>query len=91
MILEFKIELHCPFNCQILLTMKITRRSPLTGILNEMDLDVTHEQMNRFNLPRDQREPIQDIFPNLSDSEREFLLTGYTDEDWKAIFGPEED
>lgn len=71
--------------------MKITRRSPLTGKLNEMDLDITQEQMNRFDLPRDQREPIQDIFPNLTDSEREFLLTGYTDEDWKAIFGPEED
>lgn len=67
--------------------MLITRRSPFTGLYNEMDLDITQEQMNRFDLPRDRREPIQNIFPNLSDSEREFLLTGYTDEDWKAIFG----
>lgn len=71
--------------------MKITRRSPLTGILNEMDLDVTQDQINRFDVPKHLREPIQDIFPNLSPSEREFLLTGYTDEDWKQIFGPESD
>lgn len=71
--------------------MLITRRSPFTGLYNEMDLDITQEQMNRFDLPRDRREPIQDIFPNLSASEREFLLTGYTDSDWKALFGSDED
>lgn len=71
--------------------MLITRRSPYTGLYNEMDLDITQEQMNRFDLPRDRREPIQDIFPNLTPSEREFLLTGYTDSDWKALFGSDED
>lgn len=72
----------------ILGTMKITRRSPLTKLYNEMDLDVTQDQINRFDKPKHLREPIQDIFPNLSASEREFLKTGYTDEDWKQIFGP---
>lgn len=71
--------------------MKITRRSPFTGLYNEMDLDVTQEQMNRFDLPRDRREPIQDIFPNLTPAEREFLMTGYTDSDWKALFGPDDE
>lgn len=69
--------------------MKIVRRSPLTGIYNEMDLDVTQDQINRFDKPAHLRETIQDIFPNLSASEREFIKTGYTDEDWNYIFGPD--
>ena len=71
--------------------MEIIRKSPLSGNLNVMNLPVTQEQMNRFDLPKDRREPIQDIFPQLTPSEREFLLTGYTDDDWAALFGPEED
>lgn len=30
---------------------------------------------------------IQDAFPFLNPSEREFLLTGMTKEDWDALFG----
>lgn len=71
--------------------MKIVRRSPLTKLYNEMDLDVTQEQMNRFDQPSHLRETIQDIFPNLLASEREFIKTGYTEEDWNNIFGPEHD
>ena len=70
--------------------MIFARRSPLTGIYTEMDLDVTAEQVARFEAP-DRKELIQDIFPNLTDSEREFIKTGYTDSDWKAIFGADED
>ena len=29
---------------------------------------------------------IQDIFPNISSQEREFILTGYTHEDWEFMF-----
>ena len=32
---------------------------------------------------------IQDAFPYLVASEREFLLTGLTNEEWKKIFPPE--
>lgn len=67
--------------------MEILRKSPLTGNLNVMDLPVTEEQMRRFEARQGY---IQDIFPDLTPSQREFIKTGYTDEDWQAIFGPED-
>lgn len=63
--------------------MSISRRSPLTGQVNVMELNVTQEQLDRFQR-RDGL--IQNIFPDLSSDEREFILTGYTAEDWAVIF-----
>lgn len=34
---------------------------------------------------------IQDAFPELSDPQRELLMTGYTEDDWANMFPPEED
>ena len=67
--------------------MIIKRISPLTGKENQMDISCTEKQMREFESPN--RRKIQDIFPNLSQIEREFILTGYTSEDWDKIF-PEE-
>ena len=69
--------------------MLIERRSPLTGKWNTMDLDVTQEQLDEMELPGSERRYVQDIFPNLTNEQREFIKTGYTPEDWAAIF-PEE-
>lgn len=69
--------------------MKISRRSPRTGNINVMDLDITDAQLAELQSPG--RRAIQEIVPNLSNAEREFLLTGYTQEDWDAIFPPDED
>lgn len=66
--------------------LQIIRKSPRTGRLNSMDLDITLEQLQRYE---DGKGYIQDIFPNLSASEREFIKTGYTEEDWLTIFGEE--
>ena len=68
--------------------MLITRTSPLTGKANVMDLDVTWDQMNEF--ASEKRRLVQQIFPNLSQSEREFLKTGYTQEDWDTMFNDSE-
>jgi hypothetical protein len=68
--------------------MKISRISPLTHQDNTMDLDVTDAQL--AELASWPRRKIQDIFPNLAPDEREFLLTGYTQEDWDKMF-PEGD
>ena len=66
--------------------MKVTRTSRMSGV-NTMDLDVTQEQLDRFA----RREGlIQNIFPNLTPPEREFILTGYTQADWEKMFPPEE-
>lgn len=34
---------------------------------------------------------IQDAFPNLSKDDREFLMSGYSPEGWKEIFGDDDD
>lgn len=59
--------------------MKITKTSPITGIDHTMELPITAEQYNRW-LDGDL---VQDVFNNLTDSEREFLISGITDEEWK--------
>lgn len=69
--------------------MKITRKSPFTGEVNTMDLPVTAEQMAEFEGPG--RRLIQEIFPDLTKEQREFILTGYTPGDWDAIFADGED
>lgn len=56
----------------------------LTGKTNSMVLDVTQDQLDRFERGQGY---VQDIFPNLTATEREFLLTGMTAEEQKEIFG----
>ena len=69
--------------------MIITRISPLTGRAATMDLPVTQDQLDEFAASRRTR-LIQDIFPGLSADEREFIMTGYTRDDWDKLFPPEE-
>ena len=58
--------------------MKVTRTSALSGKITTKELDITHEQLNRWR----QGELIQNVFPNLSSNDREFLMTGITPEEW---------
>ena len=67
--------------------MLIERRSPLTGRTNFMDLDVTQEMFDEWRSGA----LIQNAFPHLTPDEREFILTGYTPEDWEAMFGGDDD
>ena len=55
----------------------------LTGKHNEMDLDVTEEQIRRF----ENCEFVQNVFPHLNPTEREFLITGMSEAEQKEIFG----
>lgn len=67
--------------------MRISKISPRTGDQNIMDLDITEEQLDKWQ----RGALIQDAMPNLSREEREFLISGYTPEDWKELFGEEEE
>ena len=49
---------------------------------------MTPEQLQRIG---SRQELIQDIVPQLGAAEREFLLTGYTAENWDAMFPPDEE
>ena len=66
--------------------MKITRKSPLSGNLSTMDLDVTDDQISAYM----NGTFVQDACPKLNAHERESVLTGITPAEWDKTF-PEED
>jgi len=64
----------------------LSRKSRLTGKTHTLDIAFTKEQWASYvggTL-------IQDAFPNLTASEREFILSGITDEEWRNHFGKDE-
>lgn len=66
----------------------VRTRSVLSGKLNEMDLIVDPNALERWLVsPRGERPFLRDAFPNLSDDEREFLLSGSTPDEWDMYFG----
>jgi len=67
--------------------MKITRKSPLTGITRTKEIDVTIAQI----LAWEEGELIQNAMPQLSADDREFVKTGITGEEWDQLFGGAED
>ena len=67
--------------------MRITRVSSLSHKVNQMYLDVTGEQIERWVAG----ELVQDVMPNLTPEEREFMITGITPEEWDETFSVDED
>ena len=68
--------------------MKIKRTSILSGVERELDLPtVTEERLQEWR-PGDGTvgKPIQQVFPDLTNSQREFLMTGIIDEEWDTYF-----
>ena len=67
--------------------MKITKTSQLTGKTHTLDINVTESELMRIENRRVSGELIQKIVPTLSMPDREFLMTGITNEEWIGIFG----
>lgn len=67
--------------------MKITRISPFTGKTHTFELNVTSEQIFRWQ----GGELIQNVFSHLTPDEREFLKTGITPDEWNDAFGTMDD
>ena len=67
--------------------MKITRKSPLTGITRTKEIDVTIAQI----LAWEEGELIQNAMPDLSADDREFIKTGITGEEFDQLFGGAEE
>lgn len=63
--------------------MLITRTSVFTGVERSKEIDVTQEQLERWQSGEDL---IQNIMPNLSPDDREFIMTGITPEEWDDSF-----
>ena len=57
-----------------------------TGIESTLALDFTAEQLAEWK----NGALIQNAMPNLSAADREFVMTGVTDEEWHDEFGDEE-
>jgi hypothetical protein len=68
--------------------MLITRQSQWSGITRTLDLPVTHEQLYEW---QQRGAMIQDAMPNLTAPQREFLMTGLTEEEWEQMWGKDDD
>jgi hypothetical protein len=62
--------------------MKITRTSMFSNIERTKDLPITEDQLKDWN----NGTVIQKAMPNLSCADREFIITGVTDEEWQKQF-----
>ena len=62
--------------------MKIKRTSQVTGITRTRDIDVTKEQLVRWEAGA----LIQDVMGHLSAADREFIITGITDDEWQTLY-----
>lgn len=63
--------------------MKITNTSALSNVTRTLDIPMTEEQYDRYMKGV---EHVQNIFPELSTDDREFLITGITPEEWEEAF-----
>lgn len=66
--------------------MQVTKRSPLSGLEHTLELPVTQEELDRHAAG----EFSQDVWPNLTDGQREFLISGITGEEWDEAFAEED-
>lgn len=62
--------------------MTIIRISPFTGNPISKEIDVTEEEMAKFNAG----ENLETAFPNISFEDREFIARGITQEDWDRAY-----
>lgn len=67
--------------------MQITRTSQLSGVTRTMDMPISVAQWSRYM----QGMHIQNAFPFLTAGQREFIMTGITDEEWQKAFPKEEE
>lgn len=67
--------------------LRVTKTSPLSKKDSTMDLPITAGQWTDFM----RGVLVQNALPDLSNAEREFVLTGHTQEDWDKLFPPGEE
>ena len=67
--------------------MKITRTSMFTGIERTLDIPITEAQLGEWQ----EGGLIQEVAPNLTPTQCEFIMTGITDEEWNEEFEEDEE
>jgi hypothetical protein len=66
--------------------MLIKRKSPFSGKEHEMEIDVDQTQLDMWEGGM----LIQNAMPDLTADEREFIMTGIYNDEWKEMQGAEE-
>ena len=61
--------------------MLLERTSMISNKTTTMELPITNEQLDRWR----QGELIQNVFPDLTPDQREFIMTGITAEEWRTL------
>ena len=67
---------------------EFTRKSMISGMFNTREISISYEEYDAY---LKSGALIQNYFPHLTDSEREFLLTGITDEEWDEVMTEHEE
>jgi hypothetical protein len=61
--------------------MKVTRKSLISGKVSSMELPVNPLELDAYHAGTAN---IQDVFPHLTDEQREFIKSGITPEEWEV-------
>jgi hypothetical protein len=72
-------------------TVFVQTRSVLSGKLHSLPIHGTTIEALEIWFKGEDRRLVQDAFPLLSADEREFLLSGISNEEWNAAFPPEKE
>ena len=67
----------------------LTRPCPLSGKTRTMYLPTEIEKVEKWMTERASCPLVQDMFPELDDDQREFVMTGIAPDSWAALW-PEE-
>lgn len=65
--------------------MLITKKSLYSGKTHTMEIALTPQQWEELQKPSRDRRRIQEIVPNLSSNDREFILSGTTPDEWQVL------
>lgn len=68
--------------------MIVKRVSDLTGVTHFREIKVTQAELDDW---KNSGELIQNYFPDLSETDREFIRSGITPEEWDLYMGEPED
>lgn len=71
--------------------VKITKRSVFSGKLNTIEIPMTDDEFDNAMEAWENGMFIQDAFHKLSATQREFILSGVTEDEWNVAFPDEDD
>jgi hypothetical protein len=63
--------------------MILARKSMLTGEVHSMELPITSKQLSTWDSGKGL---IQEVFPKLTADQREFIMSGITQDEWDNAF-----